>query len=148
MSKHYQDYPKIRNVTVQDRIRLTNLLILFAKKSGNEKLRKLVPKISKIEDKNGKNSKDNKEKDSTDLIYEAIQNILEAMIVWIQDDVWAWYIELMPNINSIEEFKKLPFDIEVYIIEQLIKQEGFKNFFTKALKPVKWLQGFLDKLPF
>lgn len=124
------DYPKIRQLTRADRKRLSNLIKEFAFKSGNVKLTEMIP---------GKESEEGEEK-KTDEIFDLIKSVMQGLLEWLEDDVAEWFMELI-GVTDRNEYDNLPFDIELNILEQMYKQNGFKNFFSKALDLYKKIQG-------
>jgi hypothetical protein len=130
----YEGYPQLRAVTRKDRVRMSGLIALFAEKSGNEALTKMLPKSRNEVEKPESKEAENKDKDpekSSEEMYDMIKTVLNGMITWIENDVTEWFMDLI-GCESIEAFDELPVDIEVYIIEQLMEQEAFSNFFLKA----------------
>lgn len=129
-------YPEIRRVTRADRKFLSSLLFNFALKSGNEKLISLVPRTSQ-EDVEG----EEKGEGPTDAI-EAIKGVLTALLAVVEGDLTTWFMQLVDFDGSVEAFDaSMPFDVDVYIVEELLKQKGFKAFFLKVLKAYKKMAG-------
>lgn len=140
-------YPKVRKVKLKDRKKLTALLKAFVNKSGNSTLANLVPQFKAVANK----ASDTKAVESTeaaheevispsDDMYGLIKSVVESLFNWVEDDLAEWFMDLT-NIKSLEDWENQEFDIEVYIVEQLLAQKGFKHFFLKALDAFKAIQG-------
>lgn len=126
------EYPEVRELTRKDRKKLSELIKDFAEKSGNEKLTSMLPGASGKESEGGD--------DSNDQAYELIKSVMHGLIEWVEDDVTKWFMDLI-GIDNREAYDNLPFDIEVHIIDQLIAQKGFNNFFTRASALYKKIRG-------
>ena len=128
-----KDYPKVRELTRKDRKKLSELIKLFAERSGNLKLTEMLP------GQKGK-GKDTDKVVNTDQVYELIKSVLQSLLDWVEAELTAWFMDLI-GVTSQEDYDKLPFDIEVHIIDQLIAQEGFNNFFSRASALYKTIRG-------
>ncbi len=122
-------YPPVRELTLDDREKLSKLIKLFAERSGNTKLMEMLPgQKKKVTDAD------------TNKVYDLIQSVLQSLLDWVKEDVTAWFMDLIGVTDKIK-YMSLPFDIEVYIIDQLIAQEGFNNFFSRASALYKKIRG-------
>ena len=125
-------YPKIRVLTRKDRKELTDLLKQYVKRPGNEKLAEMVPGNNKPE------TEDPKTKETQ--TYELIKSVMENLLQWFEEDVTKFFMRITDT-QTIEEFDKMPFDIEIHILDECLKQKAFNNFFTRALDWYKKIQG-------
>lgn len=135
-----EEYPKVRALKLKDRKILSSLIKKFAEKSDNSKIMELVPSAGKPqENKTEENETEENEVLSPEL-YNTIKSVLTSLIEWVDEDVSEWFMDLI-GVKSIEEYENLPMDIEIYIIEALCRQKGFKNFFLKASELFKKMRG-------
>lgn len=135
---NYTGYPAVRELTRADRKKLSELIKLFAERSGNIKLMEMLPG-QKGDGKKGA-SKGKAIEVDTDKVYELIKSIMEALLKWVEDELSEWFMSLI-GITNHADWDKAPFDIEVYIIDQLIAQKGFNNFFSRASVLYKKIRG-------
>lgn len=131
MNKDQQgsEYPKIRKVTRKDRKVLSGLIKAFAERSGNVKLTEMIPG----------NKGDGKEAD-TDQVYELVKSVMTGLVDFVEEDLTVWFMDLT-GITDREKYDALPFDIEIHIIDELMTQKGFNNFFTRASGLFKKIRG-------
>lgn len=127
----------IRPLTVYDRQTLTELIKKLSSKTGYEKIVTAIPAQLEKTEENGENVEIDKNK-SDDTVYSLISSVLYGIVTWVNDDVSIWFADLLGI--SLDEFKKLPFDTEMKIVEQMLNQESFKDFFIKA-------SGLLSSIP-
>lgn len=129
-------YPEVRELVQNDREVLSALLEAFAERSGNVKLTELLPgPKGKGKDNNTKN------KEATaDQTYELIKSVMQSLLGWVKDEVTVWFMDLV-GVTDREKYGQLPFDIEIYIIDQVIAQEGFNSFFSQASALYKKIRG-------
>lgn len=133
----YTGYPEVRELTRKDRKKLSELIKLFADRSGNIQLMEMLPA-----QRNEKKGKD-KEKaigPEQDKVYELIKSVMEALLKWVEEELSEWFMSLI-GITNQADWDSTPFDIEVYIIDQLIAQKGFNNFFSRASALYKKIRG-------
>lgn len=122
-------YPQVRKLKLKDRKTLTKLISVFIDKSGNTGLKQMVPKfVSSDDDKD--DVKDN------DAIYNTIRVIIQGIIEFADEEFAVWLMDLI-GCETIEDFEDMEFDIEVYIIDELLSRKGFTNFFLKAYQLYK-----------
>lgn len=133
----YSGYPDVRALTRKDRKKLSELIKLFAERSGNIKLMEMLPgRKGEVKDEGkGKAAEVN-----TDKIYELIKSIMDALLQWVEEELAEWFMDLI-GVTDKEKWDSTPFDIEVYIIDQLIDQKGFNNFFLRASALYKKIRG-------
>lgn len=124
---------KVRKLKVKDRVVLTGLIKKFADLTDSKNLVGIVPSFDKKEDV---------EKDDTAEVLELAFNVLESMIKVINVDVMEWFSDLI-NVKR-EKFEDLPIDTEIIIIEQIIKQDNFKNFFLTGSRLLKEIKGLVN----
>lgn len=126
-------YPDVRELTRKDRKKLSELIKAFSERSGNIKLTEMLP--------GQKGESKNKDKEvNTDQTYELIKSVMQSLLVWVEEDVNTWFMDLI-DVTDQEKYDSLPFDIEVHIIDQLITQKGFNNFFMRASELYKKIRG-------
>ncbi|NIS50602.1 hypothetical protein GWN26_08570 [Candidatus Saccharibacteria bacterium] len=126
-------YPPVRELTRMDRVKLSELIKAFAERSGNIKITEMLP------GQKGE-AKDKATETDTDQAYELIKSVMQGLLSWVEDEVTAWFMDLI-GCSDRDDYDSLPFDIEVHIIDQLIAQEGFNNFFTRASVLYKKIRG-------
>ncbi len=136
----YAGYPEVRELTQNDREVLSGLLEAFAERSGNIKLTEMLP--GRKDKGKGKGKGDNiKNKEVTaDQTYELIKSVMQSLLGWVKDEVTVWFMDLV-GVTDREKYGQLPFDVEIYIIDQIIAQEGFNNFFSRASELYKKTRG-------
>jgi hypothetical protein len=128
---------KIRPLTQDDRERLTVLIESLISKVGSGKFRNLI--TSDESDVAGGKTK----KDDSGYIHLGIE-LLTLMVQFIDAEIKPWFISLAGVTE--EEFKKLPFDIEMQIIEQIMEAPEVNSFFSTPSRLVKKMRGFVDGL--
>lgn len=131
-----EEYPEVRVLTLKDRKKLAELIKLFAERSGNIELTKMLP---------GSKGDDAAEADAqgepaTDQIYDLVKSVMAGLIEWVEAEVAEWFMDLI-GVKDRDEYDALPFDIEVHIIDSLIAQKGFNNFFSRASALYKTIRG-------
>lgn len=129
--KSKASYPEVRELTRKDRKKLSELIKAFAERSGNIKLTEMLP---------GQKADEKKKGVDTDKIYDLVKSVMDGLLKFVEDELVIWFMDLIGETNR-EKFDTLPFDIEVYIIDQLIAQEGFNNFFSRASALYKKIRG-------
>lgn len=127
-------YPEVRVLTRKDRKKLSDLIRAFADKSGNSEITKMLPKAD------GGGGKDEGKEKSTDEVYELIKTVMAGLFQWVEEDVTAWFMDLIGVVDR-DAYDNMPFDIEVYIIDEMMKQKGFSNFFSKASELYRKVRG-------
>jgi hypothetical protein len=132
---------KIRALTVADRDWLSDLIKkLVAQLGANEILRYMVSD----NDSESTDKPEEQPKEENKQYALLVVEIIKMMIDVIGDDVRKWFASLI-NV-SVEEFKKLPFDTELIIIEQLIALEESNRFFSRALALSSKIKVFVNGL--
>ncbi len=134
-------YPNVRQLTRKDRRKLSELIEAFADRSGNKKLTEMIPGVKKAKAKTGADAKEETEADdTTERAYELIKSVMQGLLQWVEDDVTTWFMDLI-GVTDRDKYDNMPFDIEVHIIDSLINQKGFNNFFMKASALYKKIRG-------
>jgi len=130
-----EEYPAVRVLTRKDRKKLSELIKAFAERSGSKELTKMIPgqKGEADDDEEGK-------EDTSEKIYELVKSVMDGLLLWVEEDLNKWFMDLI-NVTDREVYDKMPFDIEVHIIDSLLKQKGFHNFFTRASALFKRVRG-------
>jgi hypothetical protein len=114
---------QIRELIQADREVVSKIIEKVANCVTDTKLLDLIT-ASTVEEKSGDNKKD---EDGSKKIKLSLE-IIKLLIKFANEDVVAWFASLL-NV-SIEEFHKLPFDIEMRIIKQLKEVDEVTGFFT------------------
>ena len=128
-----EEYPQVRALTRKDRKKLSELIKAFAERSGNVDLTKMLP--------GQKGDADGKEKEpDTDKVYDLIKSVMDGLLQWVEEDLNEWFMELI-GVTDRDVYDSMPFDIEVRIIDSLIAQKGFNNFFSRASALYKKIRG-------
>lgn len=127
------EYPVVRALTRKDRRKLSELISAFAERSGNVKLTSMVPGLKG-------DSKGGDKEPSTDEVYGLIKSVMASLLQFMEDELTVWFMDLT-GISDREVYDCLPFDIEVHIIDQLLAQKGFNNFFMRASELYKKIRG-------
>lgn len=125
------EYPEIRKLTRKDRKKLSELIQIFAERSGNTKLTEMIPG-------QGENKKD--ENQEPEKIYELIKSVLSGIFEFAEKEMADWFMDLT-GINDRNVYDMLPFDIEMNIIDQMIAQKSFSNFFLRASEMYRKIRG-------
>ena len=63
---------------------------------------------------------------------------------YLSSDVRVWFASLV-NVTP-EEFRDMPFDTEVVILEQLVEVERANRFFSRLLALFRGMKGYADGL--
>jgi len=134
-----KEYPKVRALTRKDRKKLTDLIKDFAEKSGNSRLTSMLPGVNKSKPEAETETAD-KPEDEQEQTYDLIKKVMLGLLEWVEEDVNKWFMELV-GITDQNEYDNLPFDIEVHIIDSLIAQKGFNNFFLRVSAFYKKIRG-------
>lgn len=133
---------KIRALTVADRDWLSDLIKkLVAQLGTNEILRYMV---SDNDAEPSDKPEDQQAQESNKKYALLVVEIIKMMIDVIGDDVRKWFASLIGV--SVEDFKNLPIDTELIIIEQLIALEESNRFFSRALALSSKIKGFVSGL--
>jgi len=138
--KSKEEYPEVRVLTRKDRKKLSELIRLFAERSGNIEITKMLPGNKSD---TAAAEADAQAEPATDQIYDLIKSVLTGLIEWVEDEVAEWFMDLI-GVTDRAEYGALPFDIEVHIIESLIAQKGFNNFFSRASALYKTIRGSVE----
>lgn len=137
----YAGYPKVRPLTRKDRKKLSSLIKDFADRSGNSKLTSMLPGAKKkAPEVEGDESEEAKAEAENDNAYDLIKSVMEGLLEWVEDDLTKWFMEII-DVSDQDAYDALPFDIETYIVESLIAQKAFNNFFTRASVLYKKIRG-------
>lgn len=134
--KSKEEYPEVRVLTRKDRKKLSELIRLFVERSGNIEFTKMLPGSKS----DVKAEADTPEKTDTDQIYDLAKSVFTGLIEWVEAEVAEWFMDLI-GVTDRDKYDALPFDIEVHIIDQLIAQKGFNNFFSRASALYKTIRG-------
>jgi len=135
---------KIRQLTRADRKRLTDMIIELTDKCGSDVLRKMVPHRN-LEDTELADDESEKGEGEPALVYELVLDTMRELHRWLEHDVTLWFMDLL-DIKTIEEFDKLPFNVDAIIIEQLLEEETFIHFFSKGSLARNMIRGFVSRL--
>jgi len=119
---------KIRPLVQKDREILTNMILKLSE-TNNEKFVFLTSKITSAT-ANVKSGENN-----TQPILLLFLDIFKQLYFYLADDIKQWFASLLEI--DILEFEKMPFNVELKIIEQLITSGDIADFFTTALQLAK-----------
>lgn len=132
---------KIRALTVADRDWLSDLIKkLVAQLGANDILRYMVSD----NDAEPTDKPEEQPKDENKRYAFLVVELIKMMIDVIGDDVRKWFASLIGK--TVEEFKSLPFDTELVIIEQLMEVEEANRFFSRALALSSRMKVFINGL--
>ena len=132
-----EEYPEVRVLTRKDRKKLSELIKVFVGRSGSKELTKMIPGQKGDADEKEEGTEDTSEK-----IYELVKSVMDGIMTWAEEEVAEWFMDLV-GVNDREAYDKLPFDIEVHIIDSLLTQKGFNNFFMRASALFKKVRGLI-----
>jgi len=133
------EYPEVRVLTRKDRKKLSELIKAFAERSGSSELTKMIPGTAKAKPE-GDAEKDEGDDETAEKTYELIKTVMDGLLTWVEEDVTTWFMDLV-GVKDKEAYDNLPFDIEVYIVDSLIKQKGFNNFFLRLSALYRKVRG-------
>lgn len=127
----------IRELKYSDRRKLSNMIKKLSVQLNDNSLLNLIQSSP---------NKHEKETDGNDdrLISIGV-NLLNVLIQFLEEEITEWFADLIGV--EIEEFlKEAPFDIEIIIIDQLIKDGGqFKSFLSGASRLYNMIKLSLGK---
>lgn len=132
----------IRKLTRRDRVTLTNLIKKFVSISGTESLVNMAPSPKGSEEPEG-GAPGSESSGGTAEILESAFGLLEQMLDVIEADVTDWFQSLI-GVAEREEYDSLGFDIETEVIEQILEQKGFVDFFSRGSRVVKKIRALVD----
>lgn len=131
---------KIRALTVADRDWLSDLIKKLVAQLGTNDILRYMVSDSDAEP----SDKQPEEQESNKKYALLVVEIIKMMIDVIGDDVRKWFASLIDV--SVDDFKKLPIDTELVIIEKLIDLEESNRFFSRALALSSKIKGFVNGL--
>jgi hypothetical protein len=134
---------KIRDLTVADRDLISDLIKKLVVEIGSNEILRMMVSDSAAEEKkpDGADGQTGvSDKKYALLVIEIIKKMIEVM----GGDVRQWFASLIGV--TPEEFKALPFDTEVTIIEQLVAVEESNRFFSRVLALSSKIRGFVPGL--
>jgi hypothetical protein len=136
---------KIRSLTIRDRDWLSDLIKKLVAELGSKDILKLMVSDNEAEPEKkegGDGAEQVSEKDKKYALL--VIEIIKLMIDVIGGDVREWFASLIEK--TVEEFKDLPIDTELVIIEQLVAVEESNRFFSRALALSSKIKGFANGL--
>lgn len=128
---------KVRKLTRMDRVTLTRLIQKFADISGTDALVKMVPSSGGGSGEETEETEETRGSATAELLESAVA-LIEKMLTVIESDMSDWFCKLIGV--SREAYNDMDFDIEVQIVEAIISQKGFANFFTRGSRVVKTIK--------
>ena len=133
---------KIRSLTMADRDWLSDLIKKLVAELGSKDILKLMVSDNEAEPEKmeGEEVEQVSPKDKKYALL--VVEIIKMMIDVIGGDVREWFASLVGK--TVEEFKGLPFDTELVIIEQLVEVEESNRFFSRALALSSTIKGFAN----
>lgn len=126
---------KIRKLEVSDLYKFIAILDKLIK-SGDKWIGKIIS-LSSDATKGKENGVENVER-----YYSLFSEITCLMIATYSNDLSEWFASLAGV--SVEEYKRLPFDTDMVIIEQFKEADEFKSFFSKAFAVFNLKKKFGD----
>ena len=130
---------KIRQLKKKDRTTLSDLLVKLAKNTGTEQLISMIPdKTDSKKEISKEDAKENKKQ-----ILKMAFELLENMLKFMEEDVNKWFAQLL-DMDYDDYQENTPFNIEIIVIEQIIEQDCFQDFFSggsRVVKNIKTLAG-------
>lgn len=121
---------KIRTLTVNDRIKLTDMIKNMAENFGHEYL------LNAISPNPATAPKETDSNPATEYGIRIVRMLLETL----QSDIHNWFANLIGK--SYEEFCNLPIDAEVEILKQISEAPEVERFFTSASRLSKNTKSF------
>lgn len=118
---------KIRKLKRKDRETLSDLLQKFAEKVGNDQILNIIDSTTSESQK--ENTDESKAIFNKKMITLAI-DILKQILDVLDNDVKPFFADLIGC--EVSDFDNQDFDVEIQIIEQLVEDKNFVNFFTGA----------------
>lgn len=131
---------KIRPLLRKDRKTVAGLIKKLVDKIGSSSLLTLISSDVAT----GKKTVASVESDTDQKLINIGVQMVKQMFEAIEDDVAAWFADLIGV--TVEDFDKMPFDVEIKIIEQIVAAPEAADFFTGALRLSKKMQGFAGTL--
>ena len=132
---------QIRALTVADRDWLSSLIKKLVTKIGASDVLSYMVSDSSNEAKKPEAD----EETGTDKKYALlVVELIKIMIDEIGEDVRQWFASLVGK--TPEEFKELPFDTELTILEKLVEMQEANGFFSRALALSSKIKGFGNTL--
>ena len=130
---------KIRALTVADRDVVSGLIEKLVAELGSPELLRLM-----VTDPEAKEAPAEGEDTDNKRYALFVIEIIKMAMKYLSSDVRAWFASLI-NVAP-EEFKNLPFDTEVLILEQLVEVEKVNRFFSRLLALFRGMKGYADGL--
>lgn len=129
-----EQYPKLRKLKMKDRKKFGSLVIALQERTGKTNLTEMVPA-------SGEETTETEAVDRSAQLMETAFGLLSSMLTYLEEDLKGWFIDILEGIETPEEYDDLPFDIEMYIIEELITKEEFTGFFVRGSQLFKKIKG-------
>ena len=131
----------IRALTRKDRKTFGSLMVKLVNKTGRKDLIQMIPSV---------NTKDDNDEidvvNKNGQILEMAFGLLQGMLSFIDEDLTEWFVSLVNEIETTEEFDELGFDIDLQVIDLLLDQDGFLNFFSKGSQVFSKIKGLAGRL--
>jgi hypothetical protein len=122
---------KIRELVRRDLLTVANMIKKLVEKTGKQKLLGLISSgVSNSKQENEPNE---------ELWIGLGVDILMMLFEILQDDATAWFADLVGI--TPDEYNDGPVDIDLQVIEQLKEAPGVADFFTRALRVYKSMNG-------
>jgi hypothetical protein len=131
---------KIRPLIRKDRKLLTAMIRKLADKIGTAGLMNII-----VSEPAGVPGGDSKPKPKEENVFTRVGiEIVKQLLDILEEDVSAWFADLVGR--SPDEFDKLPFDVDMIIIEQLANSEEANSFFMRASRVLNKMKTFAPGL--
>jgi predicted CopG family antitoxin len=127
-------YPKLRKLKRKDRKKFGALIVQLQEKTGNKSLTEMIPSAPK------EGEGDEEMVNTAARIAEMALGLLSTLLQYLDEEMGVWFMSIL-SIEDEDEFDDMPFDIEVYVIEELLGAKEFTNFFARGSRLYKRISG-------
>lgn len=133
----------LRPLTRKDRRVFGNLLVKLVEKTGRKGLREMVPSTN-VNNEKGYIEADEVTRNAK--ILEMAFGLLEGMLSFLDDDLSEWFVDLVNEVETIDDFDKLGFNADLDVIGLLLEKEDFIDFFSKGSLVYNGIKGLASRL--
>lgn len=128
------EYPKLRKLKRKDRKAFGALIVKLQEKTGNKSLTEMIPSSPK------ESESDAEMVDQAAQVAEMALGLLSTLLQYLDDEMCVWFMSVL-SIENEADFDELPFDIEAYVIEELLEAKEFTSFFSRGSRLYKKISG-------